>query len=139
MSETKVTVQSDISANPEKVWHLYNSPEHITQWNFAADSWCCPSAEVDLRPGGKMRSRMEAKDGSFGFYFEVVYDRVIHPKEIAYTMGDGRQAIVSFEDMGSGTHMVITFDAEGENPVDMQQQGWQAILDNFKRYAEANG
>jgi uncharacterized protein YndB with AHSA1/START domain len=138
MKDSKLTVQADISAAPEKVWRYYTSPEHITQWNAASDDWHCPSAENDLRSGGKMRSRMEARDGSFGFDFEATYDRVRDQAEIAYTMTDGRQATVSFEHLGNQTRVVVTFDAETENPVEMQRQGWQAILDNFKKYTESN-
>lgn len=133
----KITVQADIASPIEKVWQMYNTPEHITQWNFAVDDWQCPHAETDLRPGGKMLSRMEAKDGSFGFDFEAIYDRILEPTALAYTMLDGRQAHVDFVPHGDGTRVIIVFDAENQNPADLQKQGWQAILDNFKRYAEA--
>lgn len=138
MKDSKITVQADILTASAKVWRFYTNPEHITQWNAASDDWHCPSAENDLRPGGKMRSRMEARDGSFGFDFEATYDRVRDQEEIAYTMTDGRQATVNFEHLGNHTRVVITFDAETENPVEMQRQGWQAILDNFKKYSESN-
>jgi uncharacterized protein YndB with AHSA1/START domain len=138
MNDSRITVQADILADSAKVWRFYTSPEHITQWNAASDDWHCPSAENDLRPGGKMRFRMEARDGSFGFDFEATYDRVRDQAEIAYTMTDGRQATVSFEQLGNQTRVVVTFDAETENPVEMQRQGWQAILDNFKKYTESN-
>ncbi len=135
---TKITVEATIAASPKKVWEYWNTPKHITKWNFAADDWQCPRAENDLRPGGKMKSRMEAKDGSMGFDFEVVYDEVIDQKKITYTMGDGRKATTTFQDVGGKTKVSTTFDAEKENPVDMQKGGWQAILNNFKKYTESN-
>jgi uncharacterized protein YndB with AHSA1/START domain len=138
MSATKITVQTPIQADVQKVWDYYTKPEHMTQWNFAADDWHCPKAENDLRPGGKLKSRMEAKDGSFGFDFEATYDEVQEPKKISYTMGDGRRATTLFEGNGGNTNLTITFDAENQNPVEMQQQGWQAILNNFKKYTENN-
>lgn len=134
---TKITVETTVLANPEKVWESWNKPEHITQWNFAADDWHCPRAENDLRPGGKLRYRMEAKDGSFGFDFEAVYDEIAVQERISYTMTDGRQASTTFEDLGGRTRVRTTFDAEEQNSADMQKGGWQAILDNFKKHTEA--
>jgi len=138
MSATKITVQANVAADVKKVWDYYNNPEHITKWNFASDDWQCPSAENDLRVGGKYRSRMEAKDGSWGFDFEAIYDEVVDGEQFTYTLPDGRQVSVDFKDLGDQTAVTVTFDAETENPADMQQNGWQAILDNFKKYTEAN-
>lgn len=138
MELTKVTVEATISADTNKVWEYFTKPEHITKWNFANDDWHCPRAENDLHVGGKYSARMEAKDGSFGFDFDAVYDEVIDQKKLTYTMGDGRQATTTFEDLGGTTKVTTTFDAEGENDVEMQRAGWQAILDNFKKYAESN-
>ena len=138
MSATKITVSATINADRNKIWDCYTQPEHITKWNFATDTWQCPSAENDLRPGGKYKARMEAKDGSFGFDFEAVYDEISIGNGFTCTMSDGRQATTRFEKSSGQTTVTITFDAEMENPVEMQQQGWQAILDNFKKYAEAN-
>jgi uncharacterized protein YndB with AHSA1/START domain len=138
MNTTKITVQAEVKADPQKVWDYWTKPEHIIKWNFASDDWHCPAAENDLRVGGKMKSRMEAKDGSFGFDFEAIYDEVVDQQKITYTMLDGRQATTSFEKNGNNTKLVIVFDAESENPVEMQRGGWQAILDNFRKYAEAN-
>jgi uncharacterized protein YndB with AHSA1/START domain len=138
MQTTKITVAATIAADNTKVWDYWTKPEHITKWNFASDDWHCPSAENELKVGGKLRSRMEAKDGSFGFDFEAIYDEVVDHKKIKYTMADGRQATTNFEDLGGKTKVTITFDAENENPEEMQQQGWQAILDNFKKYAETH-
>ncbi len=136
MATTKITVQATIAADRKKVWNYYTQPEHITQWNAASDDWHCPSAENDLRVGGKYKARMEAKDGSWGFDFEAVYSEVSPEKSFTYTMPDGRVVDVLLGDTDSGAHITVTFDAENEHPLDMQQQGWQAILDNFKRYVE---
>lgn len=138
MSNTKITIEAEISADTKKVWDYFTKPEHITEWNFASDDWHCPKAENDLRVGGKFKSRMEAKDGSFGFDFEGVYDEVINQKKIGYTMLDGRQVIINFESLANKTKVTTTFDAENENPVEMQRDGWQASLNNFKKYTETN-
>ncbi|NML21397.1 hypothetical protein HHL16_10960 [Pseudoflavitalea sp. G-6-1-2] len=134
----KITVTTTIDAGIEKVWNFYTNPDHITKWNFADPSWHCPSASNDMRPGGKYVARMEAKDGSFGFDFEAVYDRVVDGESFAYTMPDGRRVDVRFSKNGQQTEAVVSFDPESENPADMQKGGWQAILNSFKQYAEAN-
>lgn len=136
MSIAKITVEATINADINKAWDAWTNPEHITKWNFATDDWQCPKAENDLRPGGQYFARMEAKDGSFGFDFEAVYDEVVPLEKIAYTMADGRQATSTFENLGDTTKVVTVFDAESVNPVEMQQQGWQMILNNFKKYTE---
>lgn len=138
MNKIKINIETLISADVKKVWDCWTKPEHITKWNFASDDWHCPSAENDLKVGGKFKSRMEAKDGSFGFDFEGVYDEVIDHKKIAYTMPDSRQVITYLENLGDKTKVTTTFDAENENPVEMQRAGWQSILDNFKKYVESN-
>ncbi len=138
MNTTKITVETTVSANTKKVWDYWNKPEHITKWNFAADDWHCPKVENDLRVGGKLKSRMEAKDRSFGFDFEATYDEVVDQKKIAYTMADDRKATTDFENLDGKTKVTTTFDAENENPVEMQKGGWQAILNNFKKYIESN-
>jgi uncharacterized protein YndB with AHSA1/START domain len=138
MNATKITVQATISADSSKVWDFYTNPKHITKWNFASDDWHCPSAENDMRVGGKYKSRMEAKDGSFGFDYEATYDEVVGKEKFIYTMPDGRQVTTRFERLGDKTKVIITFDAESENSEEMQRGGWQAILDNFKKYVEAN-
>lgn len=134
----KITVQGIINEPVEKVWDAFTKPEHITKWNHASEDWHCPRAENDLRAGGRFTSRMEAKDGSEGFDFTGVYDEVVPQKKIAYTMDDGRKAQVMFEEMGNSTAVTTTFDPENENPLEMQKAGWQAILDTFKTYTEAN-
>ncbi|PPL01374.1 SRPBCC family protein [Parapedobacter indicus] len=138
MNATKITVETTVKAPVEKVWERYTSPEHIVKWNNASDDWHTTKAENDVRAGGKFLSRMEAKDGSFGFDFEGVYDDVKVNERIAYTMTDGRKAEIIFTGENSDTKMTVTFDAENENPIEMQREGWQAILDSFKKYTEAS-
>ena len=137
MEKVQLTVQSKVNAPVEKVWDYWNAPEHIMKWNSASPDWHTPKSENDLRVGGKFSARMEAKDGSFGFDFGGVYDEVIANERIAYTMEDGRKTQITFISHGDTTEVIETFDAEGENPIEMQQAGWQAILDNFKKYTEA--
>ena len=131
----KITVSASVKGNASKVWDYYTNPEHITKWNFADPSWHCPSASNDLTVGGKYVARMEAKDGSFGFDFDAVYTQVNQGKEFTYEFG-GRIANVQFNEQGNDTEVIITFDPEKENPVEMQKGGWQAILNNFKAYVE---
>lgn len=133
---TKVTVQAVIQAPVEKVWRYWTEPEHITKWNQASDDWHAPRAENDLRVGGKFVTRMEAKDGSMGFDFGGEYDEVKQHEVIAYTMGDGRRVDIAFTAQGNETKVVEIFDAESSHPVEFQQAGWQAIMDNFKKYTE---
>jgi uncharacterized protein YndB with AHSA1/START domain len=135
---TTITVQNSINAPVEKIWQYWTLPEHITKWNNASDDWHTTRAENDVRTGGKFLSRMEAKDGSFGFDFSGVYNKVKINELIAYTMDDGRKAEIFFSATGGITKIVTTFEAETTNPVEMQQGGWQAILNNFKKYVEAN-
>lgn len=135
---TKITVETTVKAPVEKVWEFWSAPEHITQWNTASDDWHTPRADNDLRPGGKFSARMEAKDGSFGFDFGGVYDTVKQHQLIEYTIGDGRKVSVRFDGKGNETHVAETFEAEGTNPIEMQRGGWQAILDNFKKYTETH-
>lgn len=136
MSNTKITIEVTINASVDTVWDGWTKPEHITKWNFASDDWHCPRASNDLRAGGKFNTRMEAKDGSFGFDFEGVYDEIIHHKTIAYTIADGRQVVTTFENQNGKIKVITIFEAETENAIELQQQGWQAILNNFARYAE---
>lgn len=133
-----ITVQNTIKAPAEKVWQFWTLPEHITKWNNPSDDWHTPFAENDLQIGGKFTSRMEARDGSMGFDFAGVYDDVKINELIAYTLGDGRKVKVVFSSIGNETKVSETFDAENLHSTEMQRSGWQAILDNFKAYAEAN-
>ena len=134
----QITVQASIVGDLKKIWDYYTLPQHIIKWNFAADDWCCPKAKNDLKVGGKYTARMEAKDGSFGFDFECVYDEVVIQERIAYTIADGRKASVDFDHKKGKTTVIVQFEAEEQNSPEMQQKGWQAILDNFKKYVEAN-
>ena len=138
MTKTVVTITASINAPIEKVWEYWTNPKHIMQWNNASPDWHTPSAENDLREGGKFNSRMEATDGSMGFDFWGIYDNIKQPESIAYTLGDNRKVQISFTSAGEATHLEESFETETENPVDMQRAGWQAILDNFKQYTEAN-
>ena len=137
-NKSNITVEAVINAPVEVVWHYWTEPEHITQWNYASDEWHSPKAENDLTVGGKFVYRMEAKDQSFGFDFSGCYDAVEPNKQINYTMDDGRKAEISFINQDDATKMIETFEAETENPIELQKGGWQAILDNFKKYVEAN-
>ena len=135
-ARTKITIEANIQATPEQVWQCWTLPEHITKWNQASDDWHTPHAENDLRVGGRFSSRMESKDGKYGFDFWGVYDLVEPFHRLNYTIGDGRTVQITMEPVGGGTYVVETFEAEGEHSVELQRQGWQAILDNFKRYVE---
>lgn len=134
---TRITIEAIANAPVAEVWKAWNTPEDIMVWNTADPSWHCPSSENDLRAGGKFKSRMEAKDGSFGFDFEGTYDKVELHKEITYTMSDGRTVTTLFAEKNGKTHINTTFDAEKENDPEFQKQGWQAILDNFVKYVES--
>jgi uncharacterized protein YndB with AHSA1/START domain len=131
-----ITVETTIQAPVEKVWKYWSEPAHITQWCQASDDWHAPYADNDLKTGGTLKTTMAAKDGSFSFDFGGVYDQVIEHKLIEYTMSDGRKVKVVFTPQGNATKVEETFDMENENPEEMQRGGWQAILDNFKKYTE---
>ncbi|MGZ9818121.1 SRPBCC family protein [Peribacillus simplex] len=132
----KVTVETTIQAPIEKVWKYWTEPDHITKWYNPSDDWHTPFAENDLRQGGKFVSRMEAKDGSAGFDFGGIYDEVKLHEVIAYTMGDGRKVKITFKEQENEIEVIETFDAETTHPIEFQKQGWQAILNNFKKYVE---
>lgn len=129
-----ITIKTVVNAPKEKVWKLFNNPKHVMLWNNASPDWHTPKAENDLRKSGAFNYRMEAKDGSFGFDFSGQYDDVKQFENISYTLDDGRKVSIEFKDNINSTEIIETFEAENENPIDMQQQGWQAILDNFKNY-----
>ncbi|WP_294297714.1 SRPBCC family protein [uncultured Chryseobacterium sp.] len=132
-----ITIDITILSPIQKVWEYYNNPEHIIQWNFAHESWHCPSAENDLRTGGKLKTRMEAKDGSFGFDFEGTYDDIVDCEKIRYHLEDGRKVEVLFHEVDATTTKIeITFDPEKQNLPEMQREGWYAILNNFHKYVE---
>ena len=131
-----ITVKTSINAPVQKAWDAFTQPEHITQWNFAHESWCCPHAVNDVQPGGKFSWRMEARDGSFGFDLSGTYDKVEPLERLYYTLDDGRRVEVVFESMGPITLVTQTFEPEQTNPLEMQQQGWQAILESYRKYLE---
>ena len=131
----KITVEKIVAAPINEVWHAYNTPEEITQWNAASDDWHTPRATVDLRVGGTFSSRMEAKDGSFGFDFAGTYTKIIPQKLIEYSFGD-RAAQIEFTELPQGVSVRVTFDGEATNSEEQQRSGWQAILDNFARHVE---
>jgi len=131
-----ITVEVIIAAPISKVWTLYNAPEHIKQWNAASEDWHTTASNVDLREGGQFSSRMEAKDGSMGFDFAGTFTKIVEHELIEYTFGD-RKATIQFADSEVGVKLGITFEAETIYPIEQQQQGWQAILNNFKRYVES--
>ncbi|NBV41474.1 polyketide cyclase [bacterium] len=132
-----ITVEATITAPIAIVWGSWTSPEHIKQWCSASDDWEVPYADNDVRPGGKFKTTMAAKDRSFQFDFEGVYSRVEPETLIEYAMPDGREVSVRFDATSDGVRVVETFDPETQNPIEMQQAGWQAILDHFKRYTES--
>jgi uncharacterized protein YndB with AHSA1/START domain len=134
-----ITVRALINAPVQKVWEYWTNPQHIIHWNNASPDWHTPRAENDLRAGGKFVSRMEARDGSMGFDFSGKYNKVKHQKIIELTLDDDRKVQVRFDPDGNKTMITEVFDAEQENTVELQKTGWQAILDNFKKYVEAPG
>lgn len=138
MNRTRIRVETTVNAPVSKVWQYWNEPQHIMNWAQASDDWHAPAASNDLRVGGQFSTTMAAKDGSFSFDFGGVYTTVEENKTIAYTLGDGRKVKVDFTAEGGKTHVVEIFEAEDTHSVEMQQAGWQAILDNFRKYTEAH-
>jgi uncharacterized protein YndB with AHSA1/START domain len=132
----KITVETVIQAPVAEVWNAYTTPENIKQWNAASDDWHTTKSAVDLREGGEFSSRMEAKDGSFGFDFAGTYTKVVPNGLIEYAFGD-RTGTVEFVTGPAGVSVRVTFDAETEHPVEHQRQGWQAILNNFAKHVHA--
>lgn len=135
----KITIRTTISASSQHVWHCWTLPEHITQWNAAGDDWHCPKAENDLSVGGRFSYRMEARDGSFGFDFGGTYTAIEDQRLIVYTLDDDRTVSIQFSTENGQTVVEETFEAESENPIELQLTGWQMILDRFKRYCESIG
>lgn len=132
----KITIETTVNSDIDTVWKTWSEPKHIKKWNNASPDWHTPKSENDLREGGKFSSRMEAKDGSMCFDFGGTYDEVITNKRIAFTIDDGRKVEIDFKETDKGIKITETFEPESQNPKDMQQQGWQAILDSFKNYVE---
>ena len=132
----KITVEAEVTAIPKEVWYAWVTPDHITKWNFAIDEWCCPSAEIDLRAGGKFKYRMEARDGSVGFDFEGVFTKIAPQESLHFALGDERLVTIEFTQTANGTRVTEMFEAEDENSAAQQKQGWQSILNNFKKHVE---
>ncbi|THH40488.1 SRPBCC domain-containing protein [Neolewinella litorea] len=137
MAQGPITVNTTVDAPRSATWHYYTESEHVINWNFASEDWHCPAAVNDLRVGGEFRITMAAKDGSMSFDFEGTYNEVEPEHHIAYTLSNGRQVTVDFQEDSAGTDVTVTFDPEKEHSREMQQDGWQSILDNFRKYAEA--
>lgn len=133
---SKITVEIPIDLPAAEVWKLYTTPEHVLHWNTASEDWHTVNSVIELEKGGKFAYRMEAKDGSMGFDFEGKFDEVIPEKSLSYTLLDGRKVTCELDDRDKHTVLKVTFDAEKSNSLELQEQGWQAILDNFKLYAE---
>jgi uncharacterized protein YndB with AHSA1/START domain len=136
VKDMQITVETIVKAPVEAVWAAYTRPEDIRQWNAASDDWHTTQSSVDLRVGGAFSSRMEAKDGSFGFDFAGTYTKVVPNECLGYAFGD-RNAKVDFINGAEGVTVRVTFDAESQHPLEQQRQGWQAILNNFTRHVEA--
>jgi uncharacterized protein YndB with AHSA1/START domain len=137
MNIDRITITANILAGRQKVWDFYTKPEHITKWNFADPSWHCPTASNDFKIGGQYLARMEAKDGSFGFDFDATYIEINRGKSFSYEFG-GRFATVMFKEVNELTEVTISFEPETENSIELQRDGWQAILENFKKYVETH-
>jgi len=132
-----ITVETTVKAPVNVAWSLWTEPKHITKWCYASDDWHAPRAENDLHVRGRFTTRMESKDGTSGFDFSGVYTRIERNMVIEYSIADGRKVKVHFTDQGPYTHVVESFEPESENPAEMQKGGWQAILDNYRRYVES--
>jgi uncharacterized protein YndB with AHSA1/START domain len=137
-AKTSITVEATVNAPAEKVWAYWSEPQHITKWCQASDDWHAPYADNDLKVGGTFKTTMAAKDGSFSFDFGGEYTKVQDKKLIAYKMGDGREVKILFDANDGSTKVTETFDAENTHSIEQQRSGWQAILDNFKKYTESN-
>lgn len=132
----RITVETEVAAPLRDVWDAWVTPDHITQWNFAIQEWCCPSAVIDLRVGGTFKYRMETKDGSMGFDFEGIFVKVAQQQSLHFELGDNRLVTIEFVRTAGGTRIAETFEAEDENSAEQQRQGWQSILNNFKKHVE---
>lgn len=132
----KVRVETTVNVPLEKAWECFTEPEHITKWNFASADWHCPEASVNLYPGGRFSFRMEARDGTVGFDFTGRYTYVDFNSSIIYQIDDNREVSIEFNQVGEETRITETFEAEDLHPVEMQRDGWQAILNNYKKHTE---
>lgn len=133
----QISIETEVKATLAQVWDAWVTPMDITSWNFAIDEWCCPSVELNLEVGGAFKYRMAAKDGSMAFDFEGTFIKVIPQNAIHFALGDNRVVTVEFTETATGVRVVETFDAEDEHSAEMQKQGWQSILNNFKKHVES--
>ena len=136
MTAIKITIETNVNASVETVWEAWTNPEHVMRWNHASDDWHCPGATNDLRIGGRFSFTMASKDGKMSFDFEGVYVNIEEHELIQYKIGDGREVKVTFRKTGEVVKVVETFEAEKVHSIEQQKAGWQAILDNFKKYTE---
>lgn len=136
MNKAVIKIEAIINKPIDQVWEMWTQPEHITKWCFASDDWHAPSSTSDFKIGGKLNTRMEAKDGSFGFDFWGTYNDIKLNEKLGVTLGDDRKWDTHFSVIDGGVKIIEEFEAESENPIEMQQAGWQMILNNFKKYAE---
>ena len=133
----RIPVEVVVRASLEDAWKAFVDPEAVVRWNFASDTWACPRARSDFREGGSFDYRMEARDGTAGFDFQGEYLRIVERRSVEYRLGDGREVLVEFEDLRGTTRVTERFEPESENSLELQRQGWQAILDNYKRHVES--
>ena|SRR6476469_5166383 len=138
MEAKEITIETSVNAPIEKVWNYWTQPEHIMKWCQASEDWHAPHSENDLRNNGKFKTTMAAKDGSMAFDFEGTYTNVKEHERIEYTIADGRKVVITFQEEQNGVSINETFEAESQNPVEMQRSGWQSILNNFKYYTETH-
>lgn len=137
MIQEKITVHTSLNLPKSKAWEYYTNPKHIVNWNFADPGWHCPKAINDMKVGGIFNARMEARDGSFGFDFEVTYTEIKEGEGFTYEFGE-RLATITFDEKENTTEINVVFDPETENSIELQKNGWQAILNNYKNYTENN-
>jgi len=138
MSKPVITIEAIVNKPIGIVWECWTKPEHITKWCFASDDWHAPSSTSDFKVGGKISTRMEAKDGSFGFDFWGIYNDIKTNEKVGVVLGDDRKWDTYFSVVDGSVKVVEEFEAESQNPIEMQRLGWQSILDNFKKYVESN-
>lgn len=132
----KIKIHTQVQSTIDKVWDAWTNPKHIVHWNFATSDWHCPAATNELKVGGKFSTTMASKNGEFSFEFGGIYDLVEYPSHLAYTLEDGRKVKALFESNSEGVLVTELFDPEDQNPIELQQAGWQSILNNFKSYVE---